>query len=120
MKTVHGYDDTEKKLTLAQWEAATTEQRSGFLAEGYIVVNQSPNPSGNMGQRETPAVTPQNPTARHRVMLEKQRRNDAYPRLVAALKSVVNSINAPYFNAARKYSIRDGVSALLRELGEAE
>ena len=33
--TIHGYADTEKKLTREQWDSATTEQRSGFLAEGY-------------------------------------------------------------------------------------
>jgi hypothetical protein len=37
MKTVHGYDDSEKVLTWEQWDAATTEQRAGFLAEGYTI-----------------------------------------------------------------------------------
>jgi hypothetical protein len=37
MKTVHGYDDSEKVLTWEQWDAATTEQRAGFLAEGYMI-----------------------------------------------------------------------------------
>lgn len=41
MKTIHGYDDTEKLLTKKQWDEATTEQRSGFLAEGYVVCNES-------------------------------------------------------------------------------
>jgi hypothetical protein len=35
--TIHGYADTEKKLTREQWDSATTEQRSGFLAEGYAL-----------------------------------------------------------------------------------
>lgn len=30
-------DDTKKFLTRKQWDAATTEQRSGFLSEGYLV-----------------------------------------------------------------------------------
>lgn len=38
MKTIHGYDDTEKTLTTQQWNEATTEQRNGFLQEGYLVV----------------------------------------------------------------------------------
>lgn len=37
MKTIYGYDDTEKKLSQEQWDAATTEQRSGFIAEGYTL-----------------------------------------------------------------------------------
>lgn len=39
MKTVHGYNDFEKLLTREQWDSATTEQRSGFLKEGYLVVD---------------------------------------------------------------------------------
>ncbi|MCR4304940.1 MAG: hypothetical protein NUV63_12090 [Gallionella sp.] len=38
MLTEHGYDDTEKVLTRDQWDVATTEQRSGFIAEGYSVL----------------------------------------------------------------------------------
>jgi DnaJ-class molecular chaperone len=53
MQTEHGYDDAEKKLTRAQWDAATTEQRSGFLAEGYTLLD-CPDCSG-LGQ--TPIST---------------------------------------------------------------
>ena len=35
MKTIHGYNDTEKVLTRQQWGALTDEQRAGFVAEGY-------------------------------------------------------------------------------------
>jgi hypothetical protein len=41
MKTIYGYDDTEKKLTKKQWDEATTEQRSGFLAEGYTLYEEN-------------------------------------------------------------------------------
>ena len=37
MQTQHGYDDTSKFLTQEQWDKATTEARSGFLKEGYVI-----------------------------------------------------------------------------------
>lgn len=41
MQTVYGYDDTQNVLTKQQWDEATTEQRSGFLACGYLVVDDA-------------------------------------------------------------------------------
>lgn len=33
MRTVHGYDDTQKVLTREQWEQFNAEQRQGFHEE---------------------------------------------------------------------------------------
>jgi len=43
MKTIYGYDDTEMKLTQQQWDEATTEQRSAFLALGYTLYVPEPD-----------------------------------------------------------------------------
>lgn len=39
-----------------------------------------------------------------------------HDRLVAAVRTAVNRIDAPHFNTKRKYAIRDDLNALLREL----